>query len=125
MCKNEKYFLNSLRYAPCHAALSLHSVSIGSLNKGYAVRVSARPSPKFFFRFAPEKLCIIRRCSSEISLPVCSQILRKITRSISAQRSIDTILTVFCQYLQILLLPVFYHQSRTSGGLPPVSKVHG
>lgn len=29
-----------------------------SLNKGYTVRGSARPSPKFFFRFAPEKLRI-------------------------------------------------------------------
>ena len=39
--------LNLLRYAPCHAALSLHCVTLGAYNKGYTVRGSARPSPKF------------------------------------------------------------------------------
>ena len=53
-----KSFLNSLRYAPCHAALSLHFIPFGTHNKGYTVRGSARPSPKFFFRYAPEKLRI-------------------------------------------------------------------
>jgi hypothetical protein len=41
-----------------HAALSLHFVLFGAHNKGYTVRGSARPSPKFFFRYAPEKLRI-------------------------------------------------------------------
>jgi len=41
-----------------HAALSLHSVSFGSYNKGYTVQPSARASPKFFFHFVPEKLRI-------------------------------------------------------------------
>ena len=58
MNEGEKYFLNSLRYASCHAALSLHFVSLGAYNKGYTVRGSARPSPKFFFHFVPEKLRI-------------------------------------------------------------------
>ena len=46
MNEDEKYFLNSLRYASCHAALSLHFVSLGAYNKGYTVRGSARPSPQ-------------------------------------------------------------------------------
>jgi len=41
-----------------HAALSLHCVTLGTHNKGYTVRGSARPSPKFFFHFVPEKLRI-------------------------------------------------------------------
>src|SRR3990167_5873779 len=40
------------------AALSLHFVSLGAYNKGYTVRGSTRPSPKFFFRYASEKLRI-------------------------------------------------------------------
>jgi hypothetical protein len=47
MNMNEKYFLNSLRYASCHAALSFRYATLGAYNKGYAVRGSAHPSPKF------------------------------------------------------------------------------
>src|SRR3989339_483867 len=50
--------LNSKSCGFCPAALSLHFVSFGSYNKGYTVRGSARPSPKFFFHFVPEKLRI-------------------------------------------------------------------
>jgi len=45
------------------AALSLHFVSLGTHNKGYTVRGSARLSLKFFFRYALEKL--------RISLTLC------------------------------------------------------
>jgi hypothetical protein len=43
--KNEKYFLNSLRFVPRCALLP--SV-VGAYNTAYAVRGSARPSPIFF-----------------------------------------------------------------------------
>ncbi len=51
--------MNSLRYASCHAALSLPLV-VGAYNKGYTVQPSARASPKFIFHFVPEKLRISR-----------------------------------------------------------------
>ena len=51
MNKNEKYFLNSLR---CALLLSV----VGAYNKEYTVQPSARASPKFFFRYATEKLRI-------------------------------------------------------------------
>ena len=54
---NEKYFLNSL--------LSV----VGAYNKGYTVRGSARPSPKFFFHCVPEKL--------RISLTLCGILERQ------------------------------------------------
>src|SRR3989338_9191885 len=44
--------------APCHAALSFRFAPLGSFNKGCTVRGSARPPPKFFFHFVPEKLRI-------------------------------------------------------------------
>jgi len=51
MNENEKYFLNSLRFA------LLLSV-VGAYNNGYTVQPSAQASPKFFFHFVPEKLRI-------------------------------------------------------------------
>ncbi len=47
MNKNEKYFLNSLRFAPCHAALSFRYAPLGSFNKGYTRNGSARHFSKF------------------------------------------------------------------------------
>jgi hypothetical protein len=58
MYENEKYFLNSLRFLPRYALLL--SI-VGASNKGYPVRRLARPSPKFFFRYAPEKLRVSMR----------------------------------------------------------------
>lgn len=55
MYENEKYFLNSLRSVPRCALLPL---VVGAYNKGYTVRSSAHPSPKFFFRYTSEKLRI-------------------------------------------------------------------
>ena len=50
---------SSLRFTPLdRAALLLHFISLGAYNKGYTVWGSARPSPKFFFRFVLEKLRI-------------------------------------------------------------------
>jgi len=48
-----------------HAALSFRYATLGAYNKGYTVRGSARPSPKFFFHFVPEKL--------RISLTLCEE----------------------------------------------------
>jgi hypothetical protein len=60
----DKKMTSPLRYD--HAALSLHCVTLGTHNKGYTVRGSARPSPKFFFHFVPEKLRIsLTLCESQ------------------------------------------------------------
>jgi len=45
MNENEKYFLNSLRFAPVPRCALLLSV-VGAYNSGYEVRPSARGSPK-------------------------------------------------------------------------------
>ena len=47
----------SVRYAPRPRCALLLSV-IRAYNKGYTVRGSARPSPKFFFHFVLEKIRI-------------------------------------------------------------------
>ena len=47
-----------------------------SLNKGYTVRGSTRPSPKFFFRYASEKLRISLTLAEIASLAKSSALLR-------------------------------------------------
>jgi len=42
MSKNEKYFLNSLRYASCHAALSL---SLRAYNRNFTIHFAALAHP--------------------------------------------------------------------------------
>ncbi len=56
MNENELFFeLTPLRFVPrCALLLSV----VGAYNKGYTVQSSARASPKFFFRYATEKLRI-------------------------------------------------------------------
>ena len=45
MSKNEKYFLNSLRYAPCHAALSsFQSSGRITADMRFAPRLGAHPN---------------------------------------------------------------------------------
>lgn len=55
-CERKIFFeLTPLRFVPRCALLP--SV-VGAYNKGYTVQPSARASPKFFFRYATEKLRI-------------------------------------------------------------------
>jgi len=67
-----KILLTPLRSVPrCALLLSV----VGAYNKGYTVRGSARPSPKFFFHFVPEKL--------RISLTLCKILFPPLTSKLN------------------------------------------
>ena len=83
--------LAPLRYAPRCALLPL---VVGTDNKGYTVQPSARASPKFFFRYAPEKLRI------SLTLYAIAHLLSEFPAGLHAVASLNGIKRNFPLFLE-------------------------